>query len=137
MRLYDILAEPVVTVSANDYAASALELIRMRGVSKVFVLDRDEIAGVIFKEDVIRQSESWLQERDAREVMTTDLQVVSPEFDSGEAERMLHLGGFACLVVHDGRQIQGAVTREDLRPRFSVGRSTSKGGRYASHSGVR
>ncbi|HEY9685828.1 MAG TPA: CBS domain-containing protein [Coleofasciculaceae cyanobacterium] len=118
-----------VTVSANDYAVSALELMRNRGLSQLFVLDRDEIAGMIFEKDLKGLSEKLLRNSDVRETMVTNLQVIEPNLPREEAESLLHRDGLACLVVREGRRIQGVITRDRLG-------HPGKSNRYASRPAV-
>jgi predicted transcriptional regulator len=127
MQLLELMDSKFVTVSANDYAVSALELMRNRGLSQLFVLDRDEIAGMIFEKDLKGLSEKFLRNCDVRETMVTNnLQVIGPDLPPEEAKSLLNRDGLACLVVREGQRIQGIITRDRLG-------QSGKNNCYASH----
>ena len=104
MTLQDIMDPRIGCVSANDYAAEALRLMIARNLNWIFVLDRNEIAGVIQAKELARWPDERLKERDVREFMTPHFLTIPIETEANEAAR---------LLKHSGLRFAG-ITRNNL-----------------------
>jgi predicted transcriptional regulator len=126
MHLYDIMDPRVSTVSANDYALEALRHMTSKNLEWTFVLDRNEISGVVFARDLEALPETTLKEKDVREYLTTNLVMVDVETEPQEAARLLRFCGRNFIGVVRGNQPVGILTRESLaRPALALGLQAS------------
>jgi CBS domain-containing protein len=114
MRLWEVMEPTRESVSANDYAAEALQRMRNRGCDWAFVLDRNEVVGLVFARDLERQPPDYLQEEDVRRYMTTRLILIGPDIASQEAERLLRLSRQDFLAVVEDHRPVGIVTAHSL-----------------------
>lgn len=117
MFLHEVMESDIATVSAFDYAVEALTLMRRACLERVFVLDRDEIAGVVFRHDLERQSEAALRDRDVREYMNTGLAMADAQSTLEEAERLMRRRRLVYLAVMQNKRLVGAVPIRDLPAR--------------------
>lgn len=115
MLLQEVMSRDISAVSANDYALAALRYMRSRNLDRVFVLERDRVAGVVFARDLERYSDEILTERDVREYMSTDLSVIAPDSTLEEAASVLERGRVACLAVVKNNRLLGSITADVLR----------------------
>jgi len=121
MHLYDIMDPRIGTVSANDYAVEALRHMASKKLDWTFVLDRNEVSGVVFARDLERLSEATLKEHDVREYITTNLVMVDVATEPQEAARLLRFCGRNFVGVVKGNQPVGMLTRESLaRPSQAI-----------------
>jgi predicted transcriptional regulator len=118
MKLLDVMDPNIVTVSANDYAADALSLMRQRGLSEVFVLQRDEVCGIVFAVDLAYLPDEVLKDRDVREFMVPSVAMAECELSTEEAEQLLDRTHMGTVAVMCGKQPVGVVTERDLRGRM-------------------
>jgi len=99
MRLHELMDPRIGTVSANDYAAEALLLMNARNLGWCFVLDRNEVTGIIQAKDLDRIPETVLKERDVREFVRGNLPTVNIDAEVQEAERLLRRSGQRWLGI--------------------------------------
>ncbi len=130
-----IMSRDLVTVRAETRAAQVVDLFRKHAFTSIpVVTDRDELLGVIFQLDLIRQARRdalrWNTgfgaamaalrgEKGARiiraaEVMTTNLPAVSPTDPVSALLPLLSDGGAEAVPVMEGDRIIGIITRTDL-----------------------
>lgn len=114
MHLQEIMDSRIGTVSANDYAAEALRLMTARNLSWSFVLDRNQVAGIILAKDLARLSDALLKERDVREYVTTNLLTVNIETELQEAIRLLNWSGHRFLGILKNNLPVGILTLESI-----------------------
>jgi len=114
MRIFDIMDSTVGTISANDYAIEALRMMIKQKCPWIFVLESNELAGVIYARDLERYSETVLRDRDVREYLVSNVGTIEADTDIQEAERLLRNStrGFLA-VIKDGRPI-GMLTPKCL-----------------------
>jgi predicted transcriptional regulator len=115
MRLHELMDSRVGTVSANDYAAEALHLMNLRSLSWCFVLDRNEVTGLVWARDLAQLPDALLMERDVREFVTTQLLTVNIDTEVQEVERLLHRTGQRLLGVVKNNLPVGILNRDALR----------------------
>lgn len=114
MRIFDIMDSRIGTISANDYAIEALRMMSAQQCPWIFVLEANELAGVIYARDLERYSETVLRDRDVREYLVSNVATVDADLDIQEAERLLRISGKGFLAVtKEGRPI-GIITPKSL-----------------------
>jgi predicted transcriptional regulator len=114
MQLNEMMDSRIGTVSANDYALEALRHMKAQKLDWSFVLDRNQVSGVVFARDLARLSETTLKEKDVREYLTTNLVIVDIETEPQEAARLLRHSGRGFVGVVKGNQPVGMLTSESL-----------------------
>ena len=114
MQLHELMDPRIGTVSANDYAVEALSLMNSRNLNWCFVLDRNEVNGIIWAEDLLRIPDTLLKERDVREFVTARLLTISIDADLSEAERLLHRSGQPVLAILKNNLPVGILSQDAI-----------------------
>jgi len=132
MQLHELMDPRIGTVSANDYAAEALYLMNSRNLNWCFVIDRDEVNGIIWAEDLHHVSDTLLKERDAGEFVTNRLLTIDIETDLSEVERLLQRSGQPAVAILKNNLPVGILNQETIsRSRGSQPRG--KQSAFSSH----
>ncbi|HTR66141.1 MAG TPA: CBS domain-containing protein [Terriglobales bacterium] len=119
MSVLDLCATEVASVSVEASAAEAIRLMLERHVGAVAVIDSERrIAGIFTERDVLLKlalSGRDLEKTPVREVMTTAVELASPETTAGEALATMVERHFRHLPVAeaDGRLL-GMLSIRDL-----------------------
>ncbi len=122
MRAIDVMAAPVYVVAPTDNVAHARNLMLKHRVSRLPVMEEDELRGILTKKDIgyrLRQTEPIWRRRPIDRIpvsllMTQDPITITPETSTHDiAATMLHHDISGLPVVDDGRVI-GIVTKLDI-----------------------
>lgn len=111
VRVEQIMTAPVETLDGEAPAAFALEAMKRSGIHHVVVLDRGNPAGIISEGDVRGRD---LRGLFAQDVMTEDVEMVSPTATIKELANRMRGRSIGCLPVFDGKHVIGIVTVSDL-----------------------
>lgn len=130
MHLHELMDPRIGTVSANDYAAEALQLMNSRNLSWCFVLDRNEVTGLVWADDLAHLPDTLLKERDVREFVTTSLLTVSIDTDLQEVERLLHRSGQHLLGIIQNNLPVGIISEDHIRRENKAQRALSHAGKH-------
>ncbi len=114
MTLQESMDPRIGSVSANDYAAEALRLMMTRHLGWLFVLDRNEIAGVVTARELARWPDELLKERDVREFLTQPLLTIPIETDEMEAANRLQRSGLRFAGITRSNLPVGFITPDAL-----------------------
>jgi predicted transcriptional regulator len=114
MHIHELMDSRISTVSANDYAAEALRVMASRNMKWSFVIDRNQVVGIVQAKDLSRLSEALLKERDVREYINTSLVTVNIETDLSEAERLLRRSGHRFLGILKNNLPVGVLTQDAM-----------------------
>jgi CBS domain-containing protein len=118
MGLLNIASVPAAAVSPDTTVLSAVELMNRQRVGAVAIVEGGKLSGIFTERDVMNRV--VLTGRDPRttpvsEVMTADVEAVSPEMSSGEALRIMVDRHFRHLPVVDAeRGVLGLLSVRDL-----------------------
>jgi hypothetical protein len=85
MLLRDVLETTNEFVSANDYAVDALERMRSNGNRWSFVVDRDEVIGLVFTQTLESHPTSVLRTTDVKEHINSEL----PDIQDADLDLLL------------------------------------------------
>jgi glycine betaine/proline transport system ATP-binding protein len=97
------------TVSIDRGPRVALQLMRERGISNLFVVDRAQtLLGVISAQDA---SEAIQQNRTLEEIMVREVPTVSPDILLNELFEMMSTAKFPVAVINENKRIVGAIVR--------------------------
>jgi Zn-dependent protease/CBS domain-containing protein len=112
--------EQVSTVHAEDSVANLFGTMFRERHTGYPVVENGHVIGVVTLDDARSVKEV---ERDAftvRDVMSTDLETVAPDASVMEALTDLEQRGVGRLVVMDGDELQGILTRTDVMTALSI-----------------
>ena len=133
MRIRDLMTTDVITVGPDTSLKEAARRMLGAGVSGLPVTDSGQLVGIITEADFVateaergakkragllrlfvRENGISSSERNVADVMTRDVQTVSPDSDHVEAARMMQVNRVKRLpVVADGT-IVGLISRSDM-----------------------
>lgn len=108
--LKDVMVKDVAYVEIPGSRDEVLKVLQKRHVSGVPVVKKGEVAGMITRNDLLRNRE----EDQTALLMTRDPVTVSPESTIVEAARLLLKHGIRRLPVVEGGKLMGIVTIADI-----------------------
>ncbi|MEJ7597933.1 MAG: cystathionine beta-synthase [Kofleriaceae bacterium] len=105
----------VISLDLNDKLGRATERFKEHGISQMPVLDSGKLAGILTESDVLHHLVSGRSTKDTivAEVMERKVSTVGLNAGSSELPRIFERGEVA-IVVDDGRQVIGIITKMDL-----------------------
>ncbi|MEM2237266.1 MAG: CBS domain-containing protein [Candidatus Caldarchaeum sp.] len=123
-----VMTREVITVDAKDTIGRAISVMRDEGVSRLPVLDRGRLVGIVTVTDIVekvvkpRLKTSWgdvvgekvrTLSNPVKSIMTRDVMTVQPSENIVEAVRRMKELGFSCLVVTERHRVVGIFTLMD------------------------
>jgi len=112
----DIMSTDCVTVSTQDNIYEAAVLMKKEDIGFVPVVDGRRLAGVITDRDLVLRgyAEKHSGSSSVTEVLTSDVQTVSPDTTVDEAARIMARNQIRRLVVVENGELAGVVSIGDL-----------------------
>jgi CBS domain-containing protein len=139
MKASDVMTQRVISVGSDATVMQAARLMLQNKISGVPVVDpKGALVGIVTEGDFLRRTELGTQRRRARwlefligpgrlaseyvqatgrkvsEIMTTDLQIVSPDTPLEEVVKLMERNRIKRVPVLRGREIVGIVSRANL-----------------------
>jgi len=128
----DVMTQEVVTVEPKTDFKACVDLLRLKGVSALPVVDGDYVLGIVSEHDLLLKEESrdpgvnlkrrelnQASGRTAGDVMTSPALCVGLSASIAEAARLMHKRAVKRLPVLDARgRLVGIVSRQDLLKTF-------------------
>jgi CBS domain-containing protein len=124
----DVMTKQVITVDAEETIGKAVALMRDEGVSRLPVLNRGLLAGIVTVTDIAekvlkpRMKSSWgdvagekvrTLSNPVKSIMTRDVVTASPGEKLVDAVERMKQYGFSCLVVAERKRVVGIITLMD------------------------
>lgn len=109
----DLMAESVVTVTADTTLTHAAKLMRDADVGDVIVVNRKKPVGVLTDRDIVVRSVVDNRMPDSvtvGEICTTDVVSVAPDADIGQALELMRRAAVRRLPVTDGGSLVGVLS---------------------------
>ncbi|MEM0316706.1 MAG: CBS domain-containing protein [Candidatus Nezhaarchaeales archaeon] len=123
----EVMTCDVVTISSKFTLYDALRTMVSNGFRRLPVVDDGELKGIIVAMDVVRFLSSSRVFEEAKsgdvrdfleikvsEIMTRDVETISPDKDIGEAASLMKSKGKGSLLVIDSGELKGIITERDL-----------------------
>lgn len=121
----DVMSTNVVALNANDDLVHADEVMKLKRVRHLPVVEGNKLLGLVTHRDILRAQAklvSELESKDktelvsltARDMMTEKVLTTTPDAPAKEAARALLDNRFGCLPVVDGDELVGIVTEIDF-----------------------
>jgi len=117
MKVSEVMASPVVTVSARNSLQECLDIMRENNVRRLPVVEGAKLVGIIVQHDIEKalRSPGRISQTPVEWVMTkTDLFVVSPEDKITDAARLMKARKISALPVVEDGDLLGIITDSDL-----------------------
>ena len=129
MRVRDLMTADVVSLSGSDRLISAEELMGLRRIRHLPVLDEAGcLEGLVTHRDVmaaclssIKTNTEWVSAQilkarvNVADIMHTRIQTIGPDEDLATAAERMHQHKFGCLpVVDDAGRVIGIITESDF-----------------------
>lgn len=127
MKVKEIMNSPVLAVKPADTIAHAKNLLLRHKVKRLIVMDKGKLSGILTMHDLAvrlrMESPTWrmrtIDNIPVSRVMSKDVLSVSLGTDVSKAAAMMLDRGISSLVVADGEEISGIITKTDLVRHFS------------------
>ena len=115
MRVQDVMSERVQTVPPGYSAEEAFQVMRIRGVHHLAVVDGNRLVGLLSDRDAgSRRGAAVRQRRTVADLMTPHVVAVTPATTVRQAANLMRGRSIGSLIVSDGGRIVGIVTVSDL-----------------------
>jgi len=120
------MSSPVIAITPTDPVARAKNLMLRYRVKRLVVIDRGKPIGVVSMRDLAerlgRGTSTWrhrpIDHIPVARVMSEGLVSVAPGTDLGKAAKLMLRHGIGSLVVLDGKELAGIVTKTDMTRYF-------------------
>lgn len=119
MFVRSFMSSPVVTLSASTRAIDALELMQVRKIRRIPVMEDGRLTGILTLGDL--QAVLGLEEQSVRrastrlgDLMTREVRTVAPADPLERAARMMLEHDVSGLPVLDGGTLVGIITESDI-----------------------
>ena len=123
----EVMTSDVVTTSSDATLYDALRTMVSNGFRRLPVVDDGELKGMLVAMDVVRflgsgRAFEYAKSNDIRDVlavkvaelMTKDVETITPNSDIGEAASLMRRTGRGSLLVVKGKELKGIITERDL-----------------------
>lgn len=130
MQVRDLMNPGVVSIAPGESAALAARLMSRHNVGSLPVCGEDgHLRGIVTDRDVVTRciaAEEDPAQTPARDIMTRNCTVVSPEADLREAARLMSARQVRRLPVVDKGKLVGMVSLGDLATSHALDAETSR-----------
>ncbi len=111
----DIMIPNVITISSDRTMEQAKELMRLKKISGLPVLDDGKLVGLVSIEDIIKALENNQIQQPVQKHMSTKLKVISPDANLPKIFEQFTRHGFGRFpVVNSDNTLLGIITKEDI-----------------------
>lgn len=118
------MTRPVITMPSTTKAADALELMQVRRIRRIPVLNGGRLDGILTLGDL--QAVLGYQEQSLRraalclgDIMTREVRTVAPDDPLERAVRIMQEGDVSGLPVLEGDRVVGMITESDIFGAFT------------------
>ena len=131
MKVEKLMAKKVETLDRNDTLSLAEDLMKMKQLRHLPVLDEGRLVGIVTQRDLLHAGLStamgfgskargeFLKAVLVKEVMTDEVVTTSRSEDVSDAARTMLAKGIGCLPVVEGEKLVGLISESDI-VRFMV-----------------
>jgi acetoin utilization protein AcuB len=138
MLVRDIMVKDVITVSSDTYVLDAERIMELHKISRLPVVDKGELVGLITKDDILKASPSSTTPYNQRQlfylmskltvkgIMKTTVVTVSPDTTIEKSIALAQKNKVGCLPAIEGDMLVGIMTTNDvfykiLNPLLGIG----------------
>jgi CBS domain-containing protein len=110
MRVRDFMSKDVVTISADADVAAAREMLRLREVEHLVVMDGKRAAGIIARQDIVHAADN----EPVTQVMSANVVTITPGETLRRVAGAMVGRAVGCLPVIEKERLVGIVTTSDV-----------------------
>jgi CBS domain-containing membrane protein len=127
LKVRDVMSREVVTLEQNDKLAIGDDVMKQKRIRHMPVLNADgEVCGIITQRDLFRGALIWalgfgtraeemmLNRVVVKEVMSKEVQTISPDTPLPDAAKLMIERKIGCLPVVEGDKLIGILTEGDF-----------------------
>ena len=126
MKVRELMTTDVATIGRNDELTIADDIMKMKRVRHLPVLEEGRLVGILTQRDLFhaalstalnfgeKAQKEFLKTVVVKEVMTDDVRTIGPDADVKEAARLLIEHRIGCLPVVENGKLVGIVSETDL-----------------------
>jgi redox-sensitive bicupin YhaK (pirin superfamily)/CBS domain-containing protein len=120
MKANDIMSSPAITVPPEASVPEIATLLAERRISGVPVVEDDRLVGLVSEADVLRRARLGGRARRARDIMTHEVQTVSPDTPVEQIAALLEERAIKRVPVVQEGKVVGIVSRSNLVQALAV-----------------
>ena len=137
MKVKEIMSSPVETLDRNDTLSLAEDLMTMKRIRHLPVLEEGLLAGIVTQRDLFhaglstamgfgsKAQKEFMRTVLVKEVMTEAVISILPEAEVAEAARLMLEKKIGCLPVVSKGQLVGMISESDLVRLVARGKALS------------
>jgi len=117
MQVKDVMNTEVKTVGTNSTVQEAAEIMKKFRIGSLIVIEKEKMSGIITERDIMDKVVAEAADSSkvkVKDIMTTDVIMVSPERDLGEAAEIMVEKKIKKLPVLENKKLVGIVTAYDV-----------------------
>ena len=117
LEVKDVMSADVITITPNETAVSAAEVMSANGVSGIVVVDNGSVVGIATERDFLAKisgKDTDLSRTTVGEIMSRPVESVSPDVSILDASALMEARHIKRLPVLAGKRLVGIVTQTDL-----------------------
>jgi len=126
MKVREIMVKEVATLDINDELSLANDIMRLGRIRHLPVVDGTRLAGIISERDLFRTSlaealgygtkasRDLMKTLRIKDIMVTEVMIVSPETNLCDAVRIMVDKKIGCLPVVENERLVGLITETDI-----------------------
>jgi acetoin utilization protein AcuB len=114
MRVKELMTREVRTIAPDRMLLEAAELMRIRGIRHLPVVERSAVVGILSNRDLAAITRRELEQVRVRDVMKPHVVTIEPESTVAQAANRMRAHAIGCLPVTEGRRLAGIITITDL-----------------------
>lgn len=118
LRISECMSSPVVVISGDRHITEAGQVMGIRGIKRLPVMDNATLVGVVTQTDITRGLIALSPIRYVEDIMTRDVATLDAQATIDEAARIMSKRNISCLVVMHRREAAGIFTEKDLLKRI-------------------
>ena len=129
IRVRDVMTANPITVSLSDTIGKAISLMRENGISRLPVLNRNKLVGIVTVHDIIEKvikpreratrgeivgEKAKTLSNKVKDIMSTPVYTATPDEPLTEALDKMRQHDISCLVVSRDASVEGIITMMDI-----------------------
>ena len=115
MRMFEIMSTAVQRVEPTVSAGDAAELMRLKGIHHLVVMEGSTLKGIVSARDLGgRTKAAAKKDQSVSDLMTDRVVAVEPDTPVRKAANLMRGRSIGCLVIVKGARVVGIVTTADL-----------------------
>lgn len=118
MKVRDIMSNPAIAVNGEDTVCEAARVMQAHNIGAVPVIsEKNDIEGIITDRDIVLRTTATGKDAckiKVKDVMTTDVDTVSPDADISEVTRKMKNDKIRRVPVAENNELVGMLSFKDI-----------------------